>query len=163
MEGLMPEQKIRAVAARAVGEDPGTGSDDCYNRVSRICNELLPGKDMGDAEYRHCISSGLDWCDTYEPTRVSAFPLFEAGRFQAVATARTADGGPDRGPDDCYKRVTQTCNARYPGKDIGDKEYRDCINAGLDWCDVYEPSRVHAFPVLDAGRFEVVSSRRQGS
>lgn len=56
------------------------------------------------------------------------------------------DGAPNPGPGDCYNRVTETCNSRLPGKDWGDQEYRDCINDGLKWCDVNEPSRVVVVP-----------------
>jgi hypothetical protein len=57
---------------------PGPGSDDCYNRVTDTCNAMLPGKDWGDVEYRNCIMSGLDWCDTNEPNRVVVVPGFDA-------------------------------------------------------------------------------------
>jgi hypothetical protein len=66
------------------------------------------------------------------------------------AMAAAAQNQPNPGPDDCYNRVTETCNAKHPGKDWGDKEYRDCITAGLDWCDVNEPTRSPVLPVFDS-------------
>lgn len=66
------------------------------------------------------------------------------------------NGAPNSGSGDCYNRVTDTCNGNHPGKDWGDKEYRDCITAGLDWCDANEPSRVVVVPGFDAhGRLTV--------
>jgi hypothetical protein len=63
---------------------------------------------------------------------------------------------PDPGPDDCYNRVTSTCNKKHPGKDWGDKVYRDCITDGLDWCDINEPSRTVVVPGFDSrGRLAV--------
>jgi hypothetical protein len=55
---------------------------------------------------------------------------------------KMADNPSDPGPgaDDCYNRVTDACNAKHPGKDWGDAEYRQCINDGLDWCDTHEPN-----------------------
>jgi len=57
---------------------------------------------------------------------------------------------PDKGPDDCYDRVTDTCNREHPGKNWGDQEYRDCINDGLAWCDINEPARVVQVPGFDS-------------
>lgn len=63
---------------------------------------------------------------------------------------------PDDGAGDCYDRVTDTCNRKHPGKNWGDKEYRDCITDGLDWCDINEPTSLTRFPVFDAeGRLKV--------
>src|SRR5688572_23376789 len=121
---------------------PNPGSGDCYNRVTQTCNSKHPGKDMGDADYRNCINGGLDWCDTNEPARAGGgrtFPVLVDGRFQVVAKELADDQAPDEGDADCYNRVTETCNRKHPGKDIGDADYRACISSGLDWCDVYEP------------------------
>jgi hypothetical protein len=60
------------------------------------------------------------------------------------------NGAPNPGPDDCYNRVTDTCNQNHPGKDWGDEEYRNCITSGLDWCDQNEPNRVVVVPGFDA-------------
>lgn len=58
--------------------------------------------------------------------------------------------GPNPGSGDCYNRVTQTCNQKHPGKTWGDKEYRDCITSGLDWCDVHEPAGKVVVPGFDS-------------
>ena len=62
---------------------------------------------------------------------------------------------PDSGSEDCYNRATNTCNRTNPGKDMGDKVYRDCINDHLDWCDDYEPVEgARYLPMLNSqGRF----------
>jgi hypothetical protein len=152
----MAQDKARTAAARAADGAPDSGPDDCYNRVTQTCNRKHPGQTMGDKTYRDCISAGLDWCDVNEATRLDTFPAMEAGRFVYLAAARATDGGPDSGPDDCYNRVTQTCNRKHPGQTMGDQAYRDCINSGLDWCDVYEPTRLATFPAMEAGRFLAV-------
>jgi hypothetical protein len=116
---------------------------------------------MGDAEYRNCINDGLDWCDVNEPLRYGGgrtFPVLVGGRYQVLAMEMADDQAPDPGSGDCYNRVTQSCNRRHPGKDMGDAGYRDCISRGLDWCDVFEPLQAGAgreFPILVNGRFEV--------
>jgi hypothetical protein len=130
---------------------PNPGSDDCYNRVTSSCNERHPGKTMSDKEYRDCINGGLDWCDTNEPAREQDLsPVFDSeGRMVAMMKAKSS--APDAGPGDCYNRVTQTCNGRFPGKDWGDPDYKNCINNGLAWCDKNEPARGgHVFPVFEA-------------
>jgi hypothetical protein len=66
------------------------------------------------------------------------------------------NSAPNEGSGDCYNRVTETCNGKHPGKDLGDSVYRDCINGGLDWCDVNEPNTNPPLPTLNTfGRFEI--------
>ena len=58
--------------------------------------------------------------------------------------------------DDCYNRVTRECNKKHPDKNWGDKEYRDCINDGLDACDRDEPNAAVILPTFDdSGRLVV--------
>jgi hypothetical protein len=86
------------------------------------------------------------------------WPVLVGGRFQVVAVERSNNDAPNPGSGDCYNRVTETCNGKHPGKDMGDADYRSCINNGLDWCDINEPLRGGAgrvFPVLVDGRFQV--------
>lgn len=56
----------------------------------------------------------------------------------SLATAAVPEK-PDAGTDDCYNRVTNTCNRKHPGSNYGDTVYKNCIDNGLDWCDVNEP------------------------
>jgi hypothetical protein len=115
---------------------------------------------MGDAEYRNCIESGMDWCDANEPVegRRDTFPILVQGRFQVAALRMRDSDAPDPGSGDCYNRVTETCNRKHPGKDMGDPEYRSCINDGLDWCDIHEPliGGARVFPILVGGRMKVL-------
>lgn len=59
-------------------------------------------------------------------------------------------GAPAAGSGDCYNRVTNGCNEKYPDKNYGDKDYRDCIDNGLDWCDKNEPLTRTIKPVFDS-------------
>lgn len=79
--------------------------------------------------------------------------------FSIPSFVEAAPKKPDPGSDDCYNRATQTCNRKHPGKDWGDKVYRDCINDHLDWCDKNEPARDTGLrPVLNSqGRFDFVN------
>jgi len=77
----------------------------------------------------------------------------------AVVSCAPNKSAPNPGTDDCYNRVTQTCNGKFPDKNLGDKVYRDCINGGLDWCDSNEPITNTTLPVLDKnGRFKMVKT-----
>lgn len=88
-------------------------------------------------------------------TAVKISPLILVVSSLAAAEPKA----PDPGPDDCYNRVSATCNRKHPGKNYGDQVYRDCINDGLSWCDVNEPSSL--IPRLDSdGRFTKASQAR---
>lgn len=96
----------------------------------------------------------------FKKTKLGHYSSFLTAAFFVVALLTftmfscAAPNAPDPGPDDCYNRVTDTCNKRHPGKNLGDKVYRDCINDGLDWCDIHEPIDNRSLPSLDSqGRF----------
>jgi hypothetical protein len=82
--------------------------------------------------------------------------------FSTLSIAEAAPQEPETGTDDCYNRATETCNRKHPGRNWGDKAYRDCINDHLDWCDENEPTTIDLrFPVLNSeGRFVKAPSRQ---
>lgn len=70
-----------AQTASALNNGGGLGeSDDCYNRVTRACNDKYPGQTYGDAQYKACIDNGLDQCDINEPVP------FKAGKLKFLGT-----------------------------------------------------------------------------
>jgi hypothetical protein len=62
-----------------------------------------------------------------------------------VFAAQKGAGGVSDGPS-CYNKVTENCNAKYPGKDMGNADYKACIESGLDICDITYPLKGAAVP-----------------